>query len=170
MCHFIHIAVPSSHANWFNQQTWPHFSHAPAHIPKSHPLYPHTRAVCFHSTPAKGCACGSYDPPRVKPATDFDQIIQKYLAKGWSQSKAHRAARQVIENTGPAAPGTFRDPIPTVIAQIVASVGACAVLVEWPCTKEDKTSMYPGKGDVRCTLAEFQATCILEGRLYLVRP
>ena len=96
VCHFIHIAVPIAHAAWFRQQSWPHFSHAPVECTTKHRFAQHARSWAFHAAPKTGCSCGSYSPPRDKPPANRDNLIARYLAKGWSHAKAQRAADQSL--------------------------------------------------------------------------
>lgn len=166
MCHFIHIAVPIAHAAWFRQQSWPHFSHAPVECTTKHRFAQHARSWAFHATPKTGCSCGSYSQPREKPPANRDDLMARYLAKGWSQAKARRAADQSLSSADLSQPGRLRSELYAVIRDVTTQLGACGVVVEWPNDDKNDPTMYPGKGDTRCSLTEFEAASILEGRFY----
>lgn len=119
--------------------------------------------------PRGHCGCGCFSPTR--PATsppDADALIRKYLAKGWKESKARRAAEQVLSQTDTSrVPGMLTESAWPVIADVIRHAGSCVLVTEWT----EKGKQFPAQDLIECACADLQEDRVdmLEGRAYLMR-
>jgi hypothetical protein len=139
----------------------------PSHAQRLQPL---TKAgYALFQFPRGSCGCGCFSPTKPEtPRPDAEALVRKYVAKGWKESKARRAAEQVVAQTDTSrVPGSLTDGAWPVIADVIRHAGSCVLVTEW--TEKDK--QFPAQGLIECTCADLQEDRVdmLEGRGYVMR-